>query len=61
MSRNFGRSSRQAWSLLKKLDPNKSTSTGACAEISFDVITAQIKGMGWHEPRHRFENNVRYE
>ena len=58
---DFIRSSKHAWNLIKKLNPDKSKKTEKQTVISADPGVKQREKGGIHTPKHKFEQNVRHE
>ena len=58
---DFCHSSRKAWNLLKKLDPDKRPKTTKEAPINVEDIAKQIKQRSNHKPIHKFEKEIRHE
>ena len=58
---DFIRSSKHAWNLIKKLNPDKSKKTEKQTVISADPAVKQIEKRGIHTSKHKFEQNVRHE
>ena len=58
---DFTRSNRNAWYIMKKLNPFKSRKTEKLTVISADIVAKQIKERGMHTLRYKFERNVRHE
>ena len=53
-------SSRHAWQLIKKLDPEGGT-TKTAPVIKADEVAKEIKQRGQHVPNHAFETQIRRE
>ena len=58
---DFFRSSRRAWNLVTKLNPDNLKKKDKWTVISADTVGKQIKEKGTNTPRHKFERNVRQE
>ena len=58
---DFTRSSRHAWNLMKKINPDKSKKTEKQTVISADTVAKQVEKRGMHTPKHKCEQNVGYE
>lgn len=58
---DFRHSSRKAWNLLKRLDPDKRPHTTQVAQINVEDIAKQMKKRGIHTPDHKFEKATRFE
>ena len=60
-SMDFRRSSRHAWQLIRKLDPDKTQRGNQGATISASVVARDIKQRSHHTPNHAFEKQSRKE
>jgi len=60
-SLDFRHSSRKAWNLLKKLDPDKKAQPKTKPTITVDEIAAEIKNRSKRNPNHIFEKRIRRE
>ena len=58
---NFQHSSRQAWNVLKKLNPDKPSNSPKASQVPVDAIAREIKQRSKHAPNYTFEKTIRKE
>ena len=58
---DFKHSSRQAWKLIKKLDPDRTKPAGTIPAVGAEEIATEIKNRSKRTPDHTFKRRVRRE